>query len=94
MIVISETSALSAPPLTALAESGETRLHPNYIWVALRDREQDAQVNAAFQLAFADGTLESHELKTIRKAGKDSGFSSKNVQAMIAQVRQGAGLAV
>jgi hypothetical protein len=42
-----------------LAQTGATRLHPNYIWATLRDREQDAEINAAFEQALAQGTLES-----------------------------------
>jgi uncharacterized tellurite resistance protein B-like protein len=45
------------------------------------------------RISLADGALESHELKTIRKAGKDYGFSRRDIQAMIARVRHGAGLA-
>jgi uncharacterized tellurite resistance protein B-like protein len=45
------------------------------------------------RLSLADGTLKSHELKTIRKAGEDCGYSRKDVQTMITQVRQAAGRA-
>jgi hypothetical protein len=34
-----------------LAETGATRLPANYIWAALRDRDQDATINAAFEKA-------------------------------------------
>ena len=42
-----------------LAESRATRLPANYIWAALRDRGQDADINAAFERALADHTRES-----------------------------------
>ena len=42
-----------------LARTGATRLHPDYIWATLKDREQDAEVNAAFEQALAQGTRES-----------------------------------
>jgi D-alanyl-D-alanine dipeptidase len=42
-----------------LAKTGATRLHPDYIWVTLKDREQDADLSAAFEQALAQGTLES-----------------------------------
>ncbi len=42
-----------------LARTGETRLHPEYIWAALKDREQDADVKAAFERALAQDTPES-----------------------------------
>jgi hypothetical protein len=43
----------------SLADEGTTRLHPNYIWATLASREQDPEVNAAFELAIADGTVAS-----------------------------------
>ena len=49
-----------------LAESGTTRLHPNYIWATLKDREQDEEVNAAFQQALADGGTRESRLALIR----------------------------
>ncbi|RPJ32847.1 MAG: hypothetical protein EHM35_11120, partial [Planctomycetaceae bacterium] len=56
-----------------LAETGATRLHPNYIWATLKDRDQDAAISAAFEQALAQGTRESRlsllrvlELKFIR----------------------------
>ena len=42
-----------------LANTKATRLHPHYIWATLKDREQDAEINAAFEQALAQGTLES-----------------------------------
>jgi D-alanyl-D-alanine dipeptidase len=36
---------------TRLAETGATRLPANYIWATLRDRDQDAAINAAFEKA-------------------------------------------
>lgn len=42
-----------------LARTDATRLHPEYVWATLRDREQDASVNAAFEEAMSDGSLES-----------------------------------
>jgi len=42
-----------------LARTGGTRLHPEFIWAALKDREQDAELNAAFERALARGTPES-----------------------------------
>ena len=44
---------------TDLAQAGATLLHPNYIWATLKDREQDAAINDAFEQALAQGTLES-----------------------------------
>lgn len=42
-----------------LAETGATRLHPDYIRTTLRNRQQDTTVNAAFKQALADGNLDS-----------------------------------
>jgi hypothetical protein len=42
-----------------LAKAGATRLPPDYIWVTLKDREQDAEINAAFRQALARRTRES-----------------------------------
>ncbi len=42
-----------------LGSTQATRLHPNYIWAALKDRDQDAEVNTAFNQALAQGTPES-----------------------------------
>jgi hypothetical protein len=42
-----------------LAEGHATRLPANYIWATLKDREQDADLNAAFEHALADDTFES-----------------------------------
>jgi len=42
-----------------LARTGATRLPPDYIWATLRDREQDPEINAAFERALAQGTRES-----------------------------------
>jgi hypothetical protein len=42
-----------------LAGTDATRLHPDYIWVTLGDREADPEVNAAFENAMVEGTLES-----------------------------------
>jgi len=42
-----------------LARNGETRLHPEFIWATLKDREQDADVKAAFERALAQDTPES-----------------------------------
>jgi hypothetical protein len=44
-----------------LAATGATRLPPEYIWATLADREQDASVNVAFELAMVDGGLESRQ---------------------------------
>lgn len=43
----------------ALADTDATRLHSNYIWEVLKDRDQDPQVNAAFERALAEGTHHS-----------------------------------
>jgi hypothetical protein len=37
-----------------LAETGTTRLSANYIWVTLRDREQDEAINSAFNQALTE----------------------------------------
>jgi len=42
-----------------LARTGETRLHPECIWATLKDREQDADVKAAFERTLAQDTPES-----------------------------------
>jgi hypothetical protein len=42
-----------------LAAAHASRLPANYIWVTLKDREQDAEVNAAFERALAQDTRES-----------------------------------
>jgi hypothetical protein len=42
-----------------LAMTGASRLHPNYVWAALKDRDQDAETKAAFELALAQDTRES-----------------------------------
>lgn len=42
-----------------LAETDATRLHANYIWATLRDREQDARVNAAFEQALRKNNRKS-----------------------------------
>lgn len=42
-----------------LANATATRLHPEYIWATLKDREQDAQINAAFERALAEDAPES-----------------------------------
>ncbi len=42
-----------------LAETHATRLHPNYVWAKLKDRDQDAVINAAFERALAQGSRES-----------------------------------
>ena len=34
-----------------LVQTGTTRLHPHYIWATLKDREQDAGTNTAFEQA-------------------------------------------
>ena len=39
-----------------LAEAHATRLPVNYIWATLKDREQDAELNAAFEKALAKRT--------------------------------------
>ena len=48
-----------------LAKTDATLLHPNYIWATLKDREQDPEINAAFERALAQGTPES-KLAVIR----------------------------
>jgi len=42
-----------------LTGTGVSRLPPDYIWATLGDREEDKAVNAAFEQAMADGSLES-----------------------------------
>lgn len=42
-----------------LAETGATRLPPNYVWATLKDRDQDSDINAAFQHALARNTRKS-----------------------------------
>lgn len=42
-----------------LAKARATRLHPDYIWATLKDREQDAEINAAFERALAKDAPES-----------------------------------
>jgi len=42
-----------------LSETHVTRLPANYIWAALKDREQDTNINSAFEGALADNTCES-----------------------------------
>src|SRR5688572_22777686 len=44
--------------MAKLAETDASRLHPNYIWATLKDRDQDAEINAAFERALAQGTRE------------------------------------
>jgi len=45
--------------MAGLARTDATRLHENYIWATLRDREQDPEINAAFEQALAQGTRAS-----------------------------------
>ncbi|MBA4146994.1 MAG: D-alanyl-D-alanine carboxypeptidase family protein [Verrucomicrobia bacterium] len=53
-------SAMGLIEATAqLAEDRTTRLHPNYIWATLKDREQDATINAAFKRALAKDNRKS-----------------------------------
>jgi D-alanyl-D-alanine dipeptidase len=54
-----ETPMSLTEAMARLAETGATRLHPNYIWATLRDRDQDAEINAVFERALAQGTCES-----------------------------------
>ncbi len=42
-----------------LANTKVTRLHPNYIWASLKDREADGEVSAAFNRALAQDAPES-----------------------------------
>lgn len=42
-----------------LAGTGASRLPANYIWVTLKDREQDTNINAAFGLALSQTNCES-----------------------------------
>ena len=42
-----------------LTETHATRLPANYIWAALKDREQDTNINTAFDRALAEDTCES-----------------------------------
>lgn len=42
-----------------LAETDATRLHRNYIWATLKDRDQDTNINAAFELALGQPSCES-----------------------------------
>ncbi len=42
-----------------LAETGVSRLPPNYIWATLKDRDHDAEVDAAFKQALAQDTRAS-----------------------------------
>jgi hypothetical protein len=45
--------------MAKLAETDAMRLHPNYIWATLKNRDQDAEINAAFERALAQVTCES-----------------------------------
>jgi hypothetical protein len=42
-----------------LSETHATRLPANYIWATLKDREQDTNINSAFERVLADDTCES-----------------------------------
>ena len=42
-----------------LAETHASRLSPSYIWATLKDRDQDAELNAAFERALNQNTPES-----------------------------------
>ncbi len=61
----SRTSSKPKTPMSLMeataqyAESHATRLSGNYIWATLKDREQDAEINAAFERALAQNTCES-----------------------------------
>ena len=68
-----ETPVSLIEAMAELANTDATRLHPNYIWATLKDREQDAGINAAFERTLVKGTSESRlallralELKFIR----------------------------
>ena len=53
-------SSMSLIEATAeLAKARATRLHPDYIWATLKDREQDAEIAAAFERALAKDAPES-----------------------------------
>ena len=54
-----ETPMSLSEATAGLAGTGATRLHPNYIWATLKDREQDPAISAAFEQALAQGTRES-----------------------------------
>jgi hypothetical protein len=54
-----ETPMSLIESMAKLAETHATRLHPNYIWATLKDRDQDAEIKTAFELALAQGTRES-----------------------------------
>lgn len=48
-----------------LAQTGASRLPPNYIWATLKDRDQDAELRAAFEQALSRGTRQS-QLRLLR----------------------------
>jgi len=54
-----DTSTQLVAATAELAETDATRIHAEYIWATLRDREQDGAINAAFEQALDDGSLES-----------------------------------
>jgi hypothetical protein len=54
-----ETPMSLIEALVKLAESGDSRLHPNYISEKLKDRDQDSGINAAFERAQAENNCES-----------------------------------
>lgn len=54
-----ETPMSLSEATARLAGTGATRLHPNYIWATLKDREQDPAISAAFEQALTQGTRES-----------------------------------
>lgn len=45
--------------MAELAKTGATRLHPDYIWATLKDRDQHLEINAAFEQALAQGSRET-----------------------------------
>lgn len=54
-----ESRMLLIEATAALAGSGGSRLPANYIWATLRDRDQDTDINAAFELALSQSNRET-----------------------------------
>lgn len=52
----------------------------------------DKHVYRLIQLMLADGEIDERELRTLRKAAKDAGFSQADLQPMIARARRGDGV--
>ena len=54
-----ETPTSLIEATASLAQTGATRLPANYIWATLEDRDQDAELSAAFEKTLGEGTRES-----------------------------------